>query len=199
MAATGATVLISLSDLHLPDIERRVRSGRRSALAKACGAVSGLRIHDAMAGWGTDGLVLAGLGCNVHMSECNAEVYAVMAERAANGAPRSRVSWALEDARCRWHQATPFDVVYLDPMFGRHPKTALPAKSMQLLAALADPVASHDLVQLIEQARGVAGDRVVVKRRASAPPAVRPDWSIEARSVRFDVYRALAAAGRSRS
>lgn len=186
-----------LSGVELPDIRRRVRQGRRLALARACDARPGLRVHDALAGWGTDGLVLAALGCRVHLSEKNAEVYRILDSRLRAESPRlSRVrsdsiSWEHEDARDRWRLGGHFDVVYLDPMFGEHPKTALPARQMQVLAKLAGEMSPGVIVELIEKARRVASSRVVVKRRARATAIGRPDWQIRARSVRFDVYLAV--------
>lgn len=188
-------------DVALPAVAPRVRAGRRLALARACGvpgrapasAVAGprLRVHDALAGWGTDGLVLAGLGCAVHMSERHPAIYrrlrARLREHADDGSAAGPVTAALEDARQRWRDGAVFDVVYLDPMFGAHPKTAAPGRHMQVLAALA-PVA-EDLGALIELARGAASGRVVVKRRPSARAWGTPAWQVVAKAVRFDVYR----------
>jgi 16S rRNA (guanine1516-N2)-methyltransferase len=180
--------------MELPDVRRRVRQGRRLALARACEARPGLRVHDALAGWGTDGLVLAALGCRVHLSESNVEVHRILDSRLRVEAERllvaraDSISWAHEDARDRWRTGADFDVVYLDPMFGEHPKTALPAKHMQVLASLSGDMSAGEIVELIEAAGRVASSRVVVKRRASAEALGRPDWQIRARSVRFDVY-----------
>ena len=179
------------AEVSLPNLNRRLRQGRRSALGRACAAAPGLRIHDALAGWGSDGLVLATLGCRVHMSERNPEVYAVLVKRLAAW-PGTKPTCQLEDARSRWCQHGVFDVVYLDPMFGTHPKSAQPAQHMQVLATLADAPNPEALTTLIEQARGVAMARVVVKRRASAAVVGKPDWCIRARSVRFDVYRPIS-------
>lgn len=122
------------------------------------------------------------------MSERSPEVYRLLRCRLRESASR-RVTCALEDARTRWHQPGAFDVVYLDPMFGEHPKTALPAKHMQVLAELATPVGN--LEAALEAARRVALARVVIKRRAAAKALLRPDWQVQGSSVRFDVYRAL--------
>lgn len=178
----------ALGELRLPSIERRVRQGRRLPLARACGAGPGVRLHDAMAGWGTDGLVLAALGCIVHMSECQPLIHGVLAERLQRLDVNKNVACRLEDARDLWRGGASFDVVYLDPMFGEHPKTALPAKHMQVLAELASTVGDREITELIEQALAVALSRVVVKRRAAAPALDHPAWSIAGRSVRFDVY-----------
>lgn len=195
--------------IEFPEIGRRLRQGRRLALARACDARPGLRVHDALAGWGTDALVLAALGCRVHCSERHPDVYAILDERlraessrlesdrlgsprptaGPNAQSRGSIGWAEEDARDRWRERGDFDVVYLDPMFGEHPKAALPGRPMQVLAKVVGEVARGEIVELIDRARRVASFRVVVKRRASAESLVAPDWQIRARSVRFDVYR----------
>lgn len=177
-----------LGELRLPSIARRVRRGRRLPLARACGAGPGVRLHDALAGWGTDGLVLAALGCIVRMSECQPLIHGVLEERLRRLDVKKNVACHLEDASDLWRGGASFDVVYLDPMFGEHPKTALPAKHMQVLAELADTVDDRQITRLIDQALTVALSRVVVKRRAAAPALGRPAWSIAGRSVRFDVY-----------
>lgn len=180
--------------MPFPDYRRRARQGRRLALARACDAREGMRVHDALAGWGTDGLVLAALGCRVHLSERNPEVHAILDSRLRAEIPRglpggpNPVSWAREDARDRWQAGGDFDVVYLDPMFGVHPKTALPSKQMQLLAKMVDPMPNREVVELIDEARRIASARVVVKRRARSDVLARPHWQIRGRSVRFDVY-----------
>ncbi len=199
---------LSLSELRLPDIRRRARQGRRSALAKACAASPGARIHDAMAGWGTDALVLASLGCHVHMSERHPRIYPVLVARAVEfthlavgagggdgggggaGGATGKLTWALEDARARWLEKNIFDVIYLDPMFGAHPKTALPARHMQVLAKIVGDSVVDDIPALLKAARRAAISRVVIKRRGDGACIARPDWQIRARNVRFDVYRA---------
>ena len=174
------------------EVRRRARQGRRGALARACGARPGLVVHDALAGWGTDGLLLAMLGCRVHMTETHPDVCAVLAARVratALPASCSVPSWQCGDARDCWAEGR-FDVIYLDPMFGDHPSGALPALRMQALAALAGETGDAELAKMLVAARSSATSRVVIKRRRRAPPVVTPDWRILGRSVRFDVYRA---------
>ena len=179
----------ALRDLRLPSLERRLRQGRRLPLARACGAAPGVHVHDALAGWGTDGLVLAALGCVVHMSECQPSIHRILAERLERYGSKPTVACHLEDARDLWREGGGFDVVYLDPMFGEHPKTALPAKHMQVLAELAGTLDDEEVTRLIDQARAAASSRVVVKRRASAATLGRTAWSVAGRTVRYDVYR----------
>lgn len=172
------------------EVRRRARQGRRGALARACGARSGLRVHDALAGWGTDGLLLAMLGCRVHMTEVHPDVCSALATRvraAARPAPCTTPTWQCGDARQCWSERR-FDVIYLDPMFGDHPSGALPGRRMQVLAELAGEMDDEEVAEMLALARNAAS-RVVIKRRRRAAPITPPDWRILGRSVRFDVYR----------
>lgn len=151
-----------------------------------------------MAGWGTDGLVLAGLGCAVHLSERVPAVHAALAARVALATAHmpdwGPITCACEDARARWRDGCVFDVVYLDPMFPPHPTSAAPAKHLRLLAEFVAQTPNAELGELLAAARRVASSRVVVKRplRAPALPGGDPDWVLRGRRVRFDVYRPLA-------
>lgn len=172
-------------------MHRRARQGRRGALARACGARPGLNVHDALAGWGTDGLLLAMLGCRVHMTETHPDVCSALAERVrATTLPAScsTPTWQCSDARECWTDRR-FDVIYLDPMFGDHPSGALPALRMQVLATLAGEMNDEEVAEMLTAARKSAESRVVIKRRRHAPPVTPADWHILGRSVRFDVYR----------
>ena len=182
--------------LDVTDVRRRLRQGRRLALAKACG-VTGDRIAvlDAMAGFGLDGVTLACLGCDVLMVERNALVYEVLEDAIA----RARADLAVVgtiDARCGdvrtlLDDAATFDCIYFDPMFPARDKSALPRRSAQMLARLLGS-GDEDLGELVARAIPLARKRVVVKRRRLDPPAVDADWEIVGRSVRFDVYRGRA-------
>jgi len=174
--------------LSLDDIRKRSLSGRRSPLSRACGVRDGMTVLDAFAGWGTDGLTLATLGCEVTCCELQPLVFAMLYERIRRSEICSLkclgvdVRELLADRRRGW------DVVYLDPMFPLHPKTALPSYPMQVLADIA---VQSDAPEIAEWSFECASQRVVIKNRIKDPPLIRvPDWQIRARSVRFDVYRA---------
>ena len=164
---------------------------RKSSLARACAADRGMRVLDATAGWGTDGLVLARLGCRVRMLEANPLVFAMLDDRLRRsgvGAERE-----LADARS-WMQSREgerYDVVYLDPMFPPRAKTALPVRPLQVLREIVGEEAP-DLSGLIRLARRSALSRVVMKRRVHDPAVGHPDWRVTGRTVRFDVYRSRA-------
>ncbi len=198
MKAEGGAITVRVAGRTLRfddrEVRRRAKQGRRGALARACGAQSGISVHDALAGWGTDGLLLAMLGCRVHMTEAHPDVCAALAARVrAATLPAScpAPTLACADARACWRERQ-FDVIYLDPMFGDHPSGALPSLRMQALATLADEMDDAELSELLAAARGSAASRVVIKRRRRARAVAPPDWRILGRSVRFDVYRGNA-------
>lgn len=160
------------------------------AIARACAARPGLTVLDAMAGWGGDGLALAGARCAVTMTESHPMVFAMLVDLVERCASDVRVE--LEDARRRIPAG--FDVVYLDPMFEPRRKTALPGKPMQVLRDIVRGEVGRDapdLADTLALARRHARERVVMKRHTHAPPVGAPDWRIPGRTVRFDVYRPL--------
>ena len=170
------------------ELSRRAAQG--GDLARACGVAAGKAptVLDAMAGWGVDGLVLAGRGCPVTLVERLPALSALQADLARRcGLPAELV---CGDGFEVLRTAEP-DVVYLDPMFPERSKTSLPGKRMQWLAELAecDPRPLEDWLAL---ACSRARQRVVLKRRRRDPAVASPDWRIDGRTVRYDVYRGLA-------
>lgn len=167
------------------ELARRAAQGRE--LLRACGAADRPAVLDAMAGWGVDGLVLAGSGCSVAMVERHPAIAALQQDLVR----RSGLTGVL----CRWGdgyralmESTGCDVVYLDPMFPSRRKGALPGKRMQWLAELSEPD-PHPLAQWLEAATARARGRVVLKRRRRDPVVRPPDWQIVGTTVRYDVYR----------
>jgi 16S rRNA (guanine1516-N2)-methyltransferase len=181
--------------LNLDDVQRRLRQGRKLALAKACGVRPGLTVLDGMAGLGLDGITLAMLGCDVLMVERDPRLFVLLQDAIA----RARADTpSVLSIRCREGDARDvlvgddaFDTVYLDPMFPPRDKTALPRKSAQVLGDLLG-ASGDDLRDLVAAAIPRARGRVVVKRRRHDATCAEPDWQIVGRSVRFDVYRGAA-------
>ncbi len=188
--------------LDIEALARRVRQGHRGALARACGTTRQPLVLDAMAGLGLDGMTLAALGCRVVMLESNALVHRVLVDGVARAvaavvAAIAAVDGARPEVRNvdamgvlrggeRW------DVVYLDPMFQRRRKGALPKKGMQLLGQAVQGDTGSSVEDLVRAAVAVARDRVVLKRRARDARVLEPAWTIAASRVRFDVYRGQA-------
>ena len=184
--------------LDVADVQRRLRQGRRLALAKACGVGrERIRVLDAMAGFGLDGITLACLGCDVVMVERNALLAELLYDAIARVRAKIEIAGSIDarrgDVRDVLAEARAFDCVYFDPMFPERDKAALPRRSAQMLAQLIGP-ADDDLHELIGEALPLATRRVVVKRRRLDPVLAGIDWQIVGRSVRFDVYRGRAPA-----
>ena len=106
------------------DIQARIKAGRRGELARAClGNRDSMLVLDAFAGFGVDGLTLAGLGADVTLVEKNVLVW-LMLRSIAWGHPRVAIHFA--DSAELLQSEKNWDVVYLDPMFLPAKKSALP-------------------------------------------------------------------------
>lgn len=169
---------------------RRSSAGSLSELGKACGVAQGhRRILDACAGFGTDGMTLADLGCTVTMVEQNLLVWLLLRDL-DQALGRVTVEYGdctdfMRDLRRCW------DVIYLDPMFPPRRKTALPNRGLQHLRELSgvqEPDVGLTLTQLIALGRRCALARVVVKRRLKDPQDTQSAFQIKGKSIRFDVY-----------
>ncbi len=169
---------------------------RRQPLARAFGKKA-RTIVDATAGYGQDALLLALMGFRVTAIERSP----VIAALARDGLDRlalpggimlsERLQLVSGDSRVLLPALAPRpDAIYLDPMFPpKRRKSAAVKKEMRLLRELVgdDP----DAPELLEISRGIARNRVVVKRPDDAPPlAPNPSMSLTGKLVRYDVYLA---------
>lgn len=181
--------------------------GRGELLAKACGIKGDFvpSVLDATAGFGRDAVLLASLGCQVHMLERAPLVHALLADglRRAAAEPAlqallPRLSLQAADAAhalAAWTAPAP-DVICLDPMFPAREKSARVKVNMQAFHQVVG--ADHDADALLALARALARKRVVVKRPKLAPPLAgqAADLVFAGESSRFDVYLAVTAAQR---
>lgn len=178
-------------------LQRRVQSGRRQPLARACGIgrIDAPRILDATAGYGRDGYVLAALGAHVTLSERLKPLAAALAAghalaledpRTADTAARMRI--VPGDSRELLTSAPPFDVIYLDPMYAAPGQKSLAKAPMEALRHLTD--GDPDAGALVELAWEHATRRVVVKRSPKAPKllARKPSFVLKSNRVRYDIY-----------
>lgn len=179
---------------------RRRGEGRQQPLARAIGLKGNIcpTVLDATAGLGRDAFVLASLGCQVLLLEQSPIVGALLEDglERARQAPES----APVVARMAFIQANAIDwmaklstrdlpeVVYLDPMYPERTKSALVKKEMRLLRTLVGDGENAPL--LLEAALKCARQRVIVKRPRLASPVAgsKPDFAIESKNTRFDVY-----------
>lgn len=186
----------------------RTATVRQELLARAVGLHKKrelIRVLDATAGLGRDGVLLAVLGCEVLLVERAPWMAALLedglrralADEALASRIRGRVALRVDDSRTVMHEAAAsgarFDVIYLDPMFPHSDHTALPAKAMQALQRLLDE-SSCDADELLELALTCADRRVVVKRPRRGPPLQNrdPSYTLVGRACRFDVYQITA-------
>ena len=184
---------------------RQKGGGKGQMIAKAIGLNSTTAPHvfDATAGLGGDAFVLASLGCAVTMTERVPEVHALLTDglrfahewgsendqslvvilkrMALVESDAAKYMQALEDAKKP-------EVVYLDPMFPQRTKSAQVKKEMQVFHQLIGTDSDADL--LLQIAQECAQKRVVVKRPRTAPflAALEPNYMLEGKSNRFDVY-----------
>lgn len=183
------------------DVQKRLKGD--FLLGRACSGNTrqGLRILDAMAGLGTDGLALALRGHHVTFVERNTVLWALLydlLQRVDIPGPALHLGDCRKLLEAQDGSAEQFDVIYLDPMFPQRSKRALPGKHMQYVSLLLGEEAENGsqldaeaLPALIRAARGVAGSHVVLKRRRTDPVVGAPDWQLKGRSVRYDMFRRL--------
>lgn len=179
-----------------PSARRLATASRRQPLAKAVGLKGRTpTILDATAGLGRDAMLLATLGCTVTAIERSAILGALLRDAlrramAAGEGGAARVKLIVgnaADVLTRMSDQQAPDVVYLDPMYPSRGKSALPKKEMRIIRRLVGDDADADAV--LEAARHVARDRVVVKRTPRGEPlAPDPTMSYRGKLVRYDVY-----------
>lgn len=178
---------------------RQFGGGSGQMIAKAVGIQPGIRprVLDATAGLGRDAFVLATLGCEMSLCERQPLIAALLEDGLARGRQDPEVAFivarmhlqqgdAIELMR-QW-QGEPPQVIYLDPMFPHREKSALVKKEMRLFRPFVgdDP----DAASLLTEALALASHRVVVKRPRKAPAieGVKPGYSLEGKSSRYDIY-----------
>ena len=173
--------------LREQDVHKRIEGARFSALARACAANRRPSILDGLGGWGLDAIALGSLGCQVTLIEFNPMV-CVLARNLIYEQGLSVPVLCADVGDYLETSKESFDVVYLDPIFPPHPTNALPVRRMQMLESLAK--ADTDLHAVFELALDRSLGRVVVKHRRKQPSLFRkPDWQVQGRTIRFDVYR----------
>jgi 16S rRNA (guanine1516-N2)-methyltransferase len=179
---------------------------KKELLQKACGVKTGqpLSVFDATPGYGYDSLALALTGAEVVMCERCPEVAQALQHALLHAGTQgplwlresiSRITLLAGDSieyLQTVESAQRPEVIVVDPMFPEERRSALSKKEIQILRTLCgdDP----DSPQLLEVALRTATKRVVVKRRVKDPPIgkIQPDYSLQGRSIRVDVYHPLA-------
>ena len=171
---------------------------RHERLVKALGGVpdQAKQVIDATGGLGRDALVMAQAGFQVDIVERSPIVHAMLADGLAR-LQREEPSLAQ---RLTLYQGDSVDrlqhcdskpwAIYLDPMFPQRQKSAAVKKDLLWLQQLEAAPSADGERDLLDAARTLADKRVVVKRPARAPALAgqAPSYSLDGKSVRFDVY-----------
>ncbi len=195
--------MTTLPPIHIdftdPKILYRLRPGaaKKHMLTKACGLHDhkNLRIIDACAGFGTDGLLLASMGATVTLIERQDIIFSALKQalKKASFHPSlasiaERMTLLAGDSiELIWNLTA--DVIYIDPMFPKTTKTALSNKNMQLLQHYIG--SDDDTSELLDVALKKARYRVVVKRprKSDCIAHVRqPHFQLTGKANRFDIY-----------
>lgn len=167
-------------------------------IARAVGVKPSVRpdILDGTAGLGSDGFILAALGCKVTFCERSPVLAALLDDALLRAAeiPHladicQRISLVSMDTRVLLEQTSKaYDTIYLDPMYPHRSKSSLNRESMRVIRLIVgDDV---DAEELFDTANENAVSRVVVKRPKGAPLVSRhePTHTIVMKNSRFDVY-----------
>ncbi|HEU5282045.1 MAG TPA: class I SAM-dependent methyltransferase [Gammaproteobacteria bacterium] len=176
---------------------RLAKAGRNSEmLVQAMGVKSKekLSIIDATAGLGSDGFLLAYVGHRVTLIERSPVLHALLKDALARAKTNPQLAPALMRITLLFGDANTLlakhhaDVIYLDPMFPDRKKSAAVKKDMVMLHDLLG--AGDEGETLFAAAMAAAKKRVVVKRPRLAPTLVakEPNYSLEGKSSRFDIY-----------
>ena len=195
------------ADFYSPSVNyrRQKGGGKGQMIARAIGlnSLTAPYVLDATAGLGSDAFVLASLGCPVTMVERVPEVHALLADglrvAGAWGSAKDQTLIAIlkrmtliESDAAKYMQTLEDtkkpEVVYLDPMFPVRTKSTQVKKEMHVLQQLIGKDVDADL--LLQTAQECAQKRVVVKRPRIAPflAGLEPNYTLEGRSNRYDVY-----------
>ena len=182
------------ADFNSSALLHRRQAGKSQGLVRACRPKAGLRIIDATAGWGKDAAILASFGAEVIMLERQPLMHSLLADalsRLSNLTSSGGLNLSLVnvDAQNYLKQLNPQDfpdVIYIDPMHPSRQKSALVKKEMQVLQQLIGT--DDDVPALLQQAIRSVRQHVVMKWPQRLPALFTPNYSIQGKTVRFDVY-----------
>ena len=162
----------------------------RACIPKAKRFSKTYSILDCFSGFGADTMVLALTENKLTSLEKDPLIWLMLREQVFG---MENVSTSCQDCIPILEQtASSWDTVYLDPMFHSVRQKSLPSLELQHLRALFSET-SQDVGYLIEIAKRVSRERVVVKRKAKDAQLGTPNFSIHGKLVRFDVYRGEAS------
>ena len=187
---TGQSIHLNWNDAKWK--QRALGALGHEPLIKVTQASQGVRILDLTAGWGKDGLMMANAGSELVMLEKNPYMAALLF-KAHQGLDDEDLKSKIRILWCDAHhylnqlekEGFP-DVIYIDPMHPTREKSALVKKQLQVLQQLVAP--NDDVGELIALAQMHCKKKVVVKWPQKQKPTIKPNHSIQGKTIRYDVY-----------
>ncbi len=190
---TGQSIHLNWNDAKW---KQRVLGTRgHEPLIKVTQASQGVRILDLTAGWGKDGLMMASAGAKLVMLEKNPYMAALLFKaheglEDENLKSKIRIFWSDAHDYLNQLEKDVFpDVIFIDPMHPTREKSALVKKHLQVLQQLVAP--NEDVGELIALAQMHCKKKVVVKWPQKQKPTIKPNYSIQGKTIRYDVYLPL--------
>lgn len=187
------TFTLLSADFTVSSWMKRKSEGKKQGLVRACKPVQGLKIIDATAGWGRDAAILASFGAEVLMLERHPVMAALLADALEQREQSDKLQMQLSLKNIsafaylnNLKQEEFPDVIYVDPMHPERTKSALVKKDLQALQQMIG--ADEDALELIQLATTRVKQRVVVKWPQKVKLLLPPAFSVEGKTVRFDVY-----------
>lgn len=181
------------ADFSSASWSKRKAEGKKQGLVRACKPAQGIKIIDATAGWGRDAAILASFGAEILMLERHPIMATLLADalthRDTIDLQQMQLSLKETDAYSYLSNLNPGeypDIIYIDPMHPERNKSALVKKDMQVLQQMIG--ADEDALGLIRLAVTRVKQRVVVKWPQKTKSLVPAAFSIEGKTVRFDIY-----------
>ncbi len=175
-------------------IAKRCQKGlKKPAILKACKPTPELKILDATAGFGRDAALLASSGAHVTMCERESLLIDLLQDGlkrlpASSDLHLSLVPMDVMDYLPTLKPEDYPDIIYLDPMHPTRTKAAKVKKDLHALQALLGE--NGNQTSLLNFCRSYARLRVVLKWPAKCQALLMPNYVVEGKTVRFDVYLA---------
>lgn len=175
-------------------VKQRLKQGmKKPDILRACKLEPHFTVLDATAGFGRDAALLASTGAKILMCEREAILQALLKDGLRRLDPASGLNLHLIEADALDYlsalqpEAYP-DVIYLDPMHPERRKSARVKKDLYALQLLLGADAHAE--RLLISSRAHSKLRVVVKWPAKQQALLKPNYSVEGKTIRFDVYLA---------
>ncbi len=193
LALKIANFSLLYADFTSASWSKRKAEGKKQGLIRACKPAPGIKIIDATAGWGRDAAILASFGAEVLMLERHPVMAILLADALSHrdviDMQKMQLSLKETDAYSYLNnldQEEYPDIIYIDPMHPERHKSALVKKDMQVLQQMIG--ADEDALALIQVAITRVKQRVVVKWPQKTKSLLPAAFSIEGKTVRFDIY-----------